>query len=76
MKKNKISDIGREKEFLKNILPRLSKSESLINGFGHDASVIKTDHNLLLAQKIDRAAKPFAILEHLSNYESWGHFAL
>jgi len=70
-----MKDIG-EKTFLKNLLPRLTKRDFFLNGFGNDASVIDLGNGLIIAQKIDRAAQPFAVKNQLSNFESWGHLAV
>jgi thiamine-monophosphate kinase len=70
-----MEDIG-EKDFLRDILPRLGKSGIFVNGFGHDASVLDLGLERHIAFKIDRAPSPIAVARGWSDFKVWGRLAV
>jgi thiamine-monophosphate kinase len=66
-----------EKLFVKKLLSKLHPDKRLVDGFGHDASVIKLDNNNIdLIFKIDRSSKPVAISKGWSDMRAWGRLAV
>ncbi|MBJ7224164.1 MULTISPECIES: thiamine-phosphate kinase [unclassified Brenneria] len=69
-------EIG-EKSFLRSLLPRLNKSDSFLNGFGNDASIVDIGlPDIAIAFKIDRAAKPIAAYKGWTDFQMWGRLAV
>ncbi|MFV8577722.1 thiamine-phosphate kinase [Ralstonia pseudosolanacearum] len=72
----KMTDIG-EKGFLRDLLPSLTQTNSFINGFGNDASVVDVGlPDTAIAFKIDRAARPIAAYRGWAGFEAWGRLAV
>jgi len=70
-----MSDVG-EKDFLSEMLTRLTPHRSFLNGFGDDASAISVDVDRVVLFKIDRAAAPVASRRGWADYRMWGRLAV
>lgn len=71
-----MGDVG-EKNFISELLSRLTPTEVFVNGFGHDASVVdfgQSDGKIVF--KIDRAAQPIAVNRGWADYRIWGRLAV
>jgi thiamine-monophosphate kinase len=72
----RLADVG-EKEFLRNLLGRLPRHRTFINGFGDDASAVSIPGSEeVLFFKIDRAATPMAARRGWADYRMWGRLAV
>jgi thiamine-monophosphate kinase len=71
-----LADVG-EKQFLRGLLPRLTRHPAFVNDFGDDASaVFIPGSDEVLFFKIDRAATPMAARKGWVDYRMWGRLAV
>ena len=68
-----IGTVG-EKKFLDKVFDILGgDDENFLNGLNQDSSIIKINHNTLLATNIDKAQIPIILSDDdIDTYKAWG----
>ena len=71
-----MSDLG-EKQFVQELLQKLDPDSRLVDGFGHDASILDIGlGDMNIAFKIDRASTPVTVSRGWSDKKAWGRLAV